>query len=99
MPELTADRNAKSHAFRSLQENIRGGKNAVGKKLKQLPSHLRIFMWELRRCKPRDELANGNQFHCLISVGPADIPRVFEKRGSIAMCLRWKCSVIGHGAV
>ena len=45
VPESAADRNARSHAFRSLQQNVRGGKNAVGKNRKKLlPSHLRIFV-------------------------------------------------------
>ena len=69
--------------FEVYKKFSEAGENAVGKILKQLPSHLHIFVWKVQRCKTGDELAYRNQFHCLISVSSADIPHVFEKRGSM----------------
>ena len=80
MPESAAERNATSHTRRILQENVRREyKTHVETRGRRLPSELGIFVRKHWWRKTGEELANRNQFDSLISVSPADVPRMLVK--------------------
>jgi hypothetical protein len=79
MPESAAERSARSHTRRILQENVRQG-TTLEETWGWFPSLLGIFLHKLWWRKAREVLAYRNQFHSLISVSSADVPRMLKKQ-------------------